>query len=274
MADPTHPAHPTGSTDPAAPGAGDPAPSAAPALAPSPATSPPASATRPTRRGPGIKIVVAVLCALLGFALVVQVRRTASGDTLATARPDDLVQILDGLQRREDELNAEITDLRDTLTRLRSSGASSAEALTEAQRQAAALGILTGTVPAVGPGVRIVIDDPDGTVPPEVLLDAIQELRNAGAEAFQVGNVRIGVNSAFTGSRGAVTLDGTALSAPYTILAIGDPPTLDAALSIAGGVLDTVRRAGGSMEVTQSDEIRIDALRPVLTPRFAQPTSG
>lgn len=265
MVDPNHPADPTNPadpTDPAATGPGDRAP------------SPPSKTTRPTRRGPGIKIVVAVLCALLGFALVLQVRRTAAGDTLATARPDDLVQILDGLQRREDELNSEITDLRDTLTRLRSSGASSAEALSEAQRQAAALGILTGTVPAVGPGVRIVIDDPDGTVPPEVLLDAIQELRNAGAEAFQVGDVRIGVNSAFTGSRGAVILDGTALTAPYTILAIGDPPTLDAALSIAGGVLDTVRRAGGSMEVTQSDEVRIDALRPVLTPQFAQPTSG
>ena len=228
----------------------------------------------PVRRGPGIKIVVAVLCALLGFALVLQVRRTAAGDTLATARPDDLVQILDGLQRREDELNSEIADLRDTLTRLRSSGASSAEALSEAERQAAALGILTGTVPAAGPGVRIVIQDPGGTVPPEVLLDAIQELRNAGGEAFQVGDVRIGVNSAFTGSRGAITLDGAPLTAPYTILAIGDPPTLDAALSIAGGVLDTVRRAGGSMEVTQSDQVRIDALRPVLVPQFARPTSG
>ena len=40
------------------------------------------------------------------------------------------------------------------------------------------------------------------------MLDAIQELRNAGAEAFQFGGVRIGVDSAFTGSGGAITLDG------------------------------------------------------------------
>lgn len=238
---------------------------------------PPPSRSHVARRrpaGPGIRVVVALLCALLGFALVLQVQRTAAGDTLATARPDDLVQILDGLQRREDELNTEIGTLRDTLTRLRSSGASSAEALAEAQRQAAALGILTGTVPAAGSGVRIVIQDPNGSVPPEVLLDAIQELRNAGGEAFQVGTVRIGVNSAFTGGRGAIVVDGVPLSPPYTILAIGDPPTLTAALSIAGGVLDTVRRAGGSMEVTQSDNVRIDALRAVLTPEFARPTSG
>jgi uncharacterized protein YlxW (UPF0749 family) len=217
------------------------------------------------------RVVVALLCALLGFAVVLQVQRTASGDSLATARPDDLVQILDGLQRREDELNLEVAALRETLGRLQSSGASSEEALAEAQRQAEALGILTGTVPATGPGVTFSIQDPDRRVPPEVLLDAIQELRNAGAEAFQVGGVRIGVDSAFTGSGGAVSLDGTLLAAPYTIRAIGDPPTLAAALAIPGGVFDTVRRAGGTMDVAQSDSVTIDALRPPETPLYARP---
>ena len=217
------------------------------------------------------RIVVALLCALLGFAVVLQVQRTASGDALATARPDDLVQILDGLQRREDDLNVEIAELQGTLGRLQRSGASSEEALAEAQRQAEALGILTGTVPATGPGVSITIDDPDKRIPPEVMLDAIQELRNAGSEAFQVSGVRVGVDSAFTGSGGAITLDGVPLTAPYTITAIGDPPTLAAALAIPGGVFDTVRRAGGTMDVVQSDAVVIDALRPLRAPIYARP---
>jgi len=216
-------------------------------------------------------VLIAVLCALLGFAVVLQVRRTAAGDTLATARPDDLVQILDELQRREDDLNTEIAGLQDSLARLQRSGESSEEALAEAQRQSAALGILTGTVPATGPGVTITIEDPAERVPPEVLLDAIQELRNAGAEAFQVGPVRIGVDSAFTGSGGAITLDGQQLAAPYTIIAIGDPPTLAAALAIPGGVLDTVRRAGGTMEVAQADKVVVDALRHSREPLYARP---
>ena len=217
------------------------------------------------------RIVVALLCALLGFAVVLQVQRTASGDALATARPDDLVQILDGLQRREDDLNVEIAELQGTLGRLQRSGASSEEALAEAERQAEALGILTGTVPATGPGVTITIEDPDKRIPPEVMLDAIQELRNAGSEAFQVSGVRIGVDSAFTGSGGAITLDGVPLTAPYTITAIGDPPTLAAALAIPGGVFDTVRRAGGTMDVAQSDAVVVDALRPLRTPQYARP---
>ena len=230
--------------------------------------APPAARTRTTLAN---RVVVALLCALLGFAVVLQVQRTAAGDTLATARPDDLVQILDGLQRREDDLNVEIAELQGTLGRLQRSGASSEEALAEAERQAEALGILTGTVPATGPGVSIVIRDPDGRIPPEVMLDAIQELRNAGAEAFQVGGVRIGVDSAFTGSGGAITVDGVPLIAPYTVTAIGDPPTLAAALAIPGGVFDTVRRAGGTMDVTQSDSVLVDSLRPSKTPLYARP---
>ena len=226
------------------------------------------------RRRALTRVLVAVLCAALGFAVVIQVRRTAAGDTLASARPDDLVQILDGLQRREDDLNKEIADLQATLARLRSSGASSQEALAEADRQAEALGVLTGTVAATGPGVRITMNDPQHRIPPELLLDAVEELRNAGAEAYQVGPVRIGVDSAFGGTGGAVTLDGTALTAPYTILAIGDPPTLAAALAIPGGVLDTVRRADGTMTTTQSQQITINALRPARTPLYARPAGG
>jgi uncharacterized protein YlxW (UPF0749 family) len=252
-----------------------PEPTSQPTPEPTPEPTSQPTPRRPGRaRSTGIRVLVAVLCGLLGFALVIQVQRTASGDNLATARPDDLVQILDGLQRREDDLNGEISALQDTLGRLKSSGASSEEALAEAQRQAEALGILTGTVPATGPGVSMVMADPQNRIPPEVLLDAIQELRNAGAEAFQVGEVRIGVDSAFTGSAGAIKLDGTQLTAPYTIEAIGDPPTLAAALAIPGGVLDTVRRAGGTMDVSQSDSIVIDQLRAPRTALYARPADG
>ena len=84
-----------------------------------------------------------------------------------------------------------VSELQDTLGRLQRSGASSEEALAEAQRQAEALGVLTGTLPATGPGVEITIEDPDGGIPPEVMLDALQELRNAGAEVMASGRIPV-----------------------------------------------------------------------------------
>ena len=219
-------------------------------------------------------LLIAALCAVLGYAIIVQVRRTDNGETLASARPQDLVAILDSLQRRSDDLTAEIDQLQRTLATLRNGGASSQAALQEAQRRALSLAVLAGTAPAKGTGVTMVISDPAQGVTPEVLLAALQELRNAGAEAVQFNNVRIGVSSYFSGRAGAIVLDGTAITAPYTITAIGDPPTMTAAMNIPGGVSDTAKRAGGALTVTSHDVVTVDALRPSQPNTYARPAGG
>ena len=53
------------------------------------------------------------------------------------------------------------------------------------------LGILAGTKPAEGPGISLRIDDPRSQVDAAQVLDTIEELRDAGAEAIQLGNVRV-----------------------------------------------------------------------------------
>lgn len=220
-------------------------------------------------------LLIAALCGILGYGLVIQVRRTDSGDTLKNARPQDLVVILDGLNRRSDQLNAEIADLERTLAALRTGGLSSQAALAEAQRQASALAILAGTAPARGPGITMTMTDPSTTVSAELLLAALQELRNAGAEAISINGVRMGLDTYFTGRAGALIVDGITITAPYTFQAIGDPPTMTAAMKIPGGVSDTVRRAGGELTITPTDAARptltISALRTPRTNLYARP---
>ncbi len=93
-----------------------------------------------------------VLCVLLGIAIVTQVRQTGSGDSLETARPADLLVLLDSLQQREAALNTEVADLQQTLNSLQASGSSDQAAIENAQARLAALSILIGSVAAVGPG--------------------------------------------------------------------------------------------------------------------------
>ncbi|MGV0602555.1 hypothetical protein ABQE42_23280, partial [Mycolicibacterium pulveris] len=63
-----------------------------------------------------------LLCVLLGIAIVTQVRQTDSGDSLETARPADLLVLLDSLQQREAALNTEVAELQRTLVELEASG--------------------------------------------------------------------------------------------------------------------------------------------------------
>lgn len=217
-----------------------------------------------------------VLCVLLGVAIVTQVRQTGSGDSLETARPADLLVLLDSLQQREAALNTEVADLQQTLNSLKASGSSDQAAIENAQARLAALSILIGTVPAGGPGVTIAIQDSARGVSPETMLDVINELRAAGAEAMEIRGaggepVRVGVDTWVVGAPGALVIDGVTLGSPYSVLAIGDPPTLAAAMNIPGGAMDSVKRVGGAMTVAQSESVEVTALRQPKPRQYAQP---
>lgn len=235
---------------------------------------------RPGLRGGGsaqpvFTVLAVLLCLLLGVAIVTQVHQTESGDSLDTARPGDLLVLLDSLRQREASLNTEVTDLQNTLNALQASGSNDQVAIENAQARLAALAILIGTVGATGPGITLTIDDPKPGVPAETLLDVINELRAAGAEAMQIRDahdaVRIGVDTWVVGSAGSLEIDGISLIPPYSVVAIGDPPTLAAAMNIPGGAVDSVRRVGGSMAVQQSGRVDVTALRQPKPHPYAQP---
>ncbi|MGC0364215.1 uncharacterized protein YlxW (UPF0749 family) [Rhodococcus sp. 27YEA15] len=227
------------------------------------------------RSGVVFVILAAVLLGVLGVAIATQVRSTVEGDSLDSARPSDLLVVLDNLTRREAALRQEVTDLQRSLTNLEA-GDSATLALDEAQARLTSLSIQVGTAAATGPGVRMTITDTGNRVGSEVLLDLIQELRAAGAEALSISGadadpIRIGVNSWVSGRSGDIHLDGTAISPPYTVVAIGDPPTLAAALNIPGGVIDNVARNGGNVSIEQSQQVTIAVLRQLNPRQYAQP---
>ena len=227
-----------------------------------------ASALHP--RATRAQLLAGVLCAVLGFAVVVQMRQ-AGDSSLSDLRTDELVRLLDETSARADQLSREATDLQAERDQLESGSTSRQAALDAARRNAAMQGILSGRLPAVGPGVRVSLQDPSGSIRPVTMLNMLEELRNAGAEAIQVGDRRVTASSAFTGAPGAIQLDGETLKAPYVWLVIGDPDTIQTALEIPGGALAYVRNDGGTGDVTKVQDVEITALRDLPAPRYATP---
>ena len=220
-------------------------------------------------------VLAAVLCVLLGIAIATQVRQTRSGDALTNARPADLLVLLDSLQQREAALNIEVSELQRNLAAVQSAGSSDQAAIANAQSRLADLSILIGTVAATGPGVTIDIEDPGPGVAPETMLDVINELRAAGAETLEIRSgrqaVRVGVDTWVSGDPGSLVVDSLTLRPPYSLAAIGDPPTLAAAMNIPGGAVDSVERVGATMTVVTSDRIEITTLRQPKPRQYAQP---
>lgn len=220
-------------------------------------------------------LAVGVLFAVLGLFAVAGALAFRSDDALANARPADLVQILDGLETENDRLLAEQRRLEAELETLRSG--TSAEALARSQERLEALEVLAGTEPVRGPGIRMVIRDPADVVDAAELVNAVQELRGAGAESIEVSQRRVVVDTWFAdpgSGRPGILISGEVRESPYTILAIGDAQTLATAMQIPGGLADSIRTAGASFEIDVRDSIDITSTVPLEPPDYAEPAEA
>lgn len=219
-------------------------------------------------------LLVAVLLLVFGLIVTMQIRSRAGEADYSGLRRTELVAILDDLTAESRRLEAEIADLRTTQQQLISGADRQRVAHEEAERRRRELAILSGAAPAVGEGIRVVIADPHQAVGETVLLDALEELRDAGAEVMEVNDrVRV-VASSWIGSDGAqLVMDGVRLERPFVIDAIGEPHALTEALRYRGGLVSEIQdeKIGGTVSIDSSDRIEIASTREPTVPEFAKP---
>ncbi len=219
------------------------------------------------------QVVVAILLGGLAFAITLQIKESDTTD-YSRVRGDELVELLKSLDSANERLDTQIDDLTSTRNDLLSSTKRSEEAERQAKERAEQLGILAGTSGATGPGVRLLITDPDRAIDAPQLLDAVQELRDAGAEAIVINGVaRVVAQTYFLDDDDTIRIGGLEVKRPFTIEAIGDPATLAEAADIRGGLVDRITNRGGTATVVKVEKITITALADVKSPEYARATS-
>lgn len=228
--------------------------------------------TRPSRR----QGVVAVLLAVLGFAFVVQVRDTAAHDTYAGLREDELIRVLDGLTGTAERARREVDRLGARRDELSDQSQARAAALDEAEQRARTLNIVAGLVPVTGPGLRITITESTSRVAVGSLLDTVQELRTAGAEAMEFNDtIRLGADSSFEDAVGGIQLDGRLLESPYVLEVIGNPHLMRTALTFSSGPVETLQsQDGATVEIKDLEAVEITSVRESPRPEYAELESG
>ncbi len=154
------------------------------------------------------------------------------------------------------KLEAEIRQLRAQVAEFRASAKDKNRASDLIREQFSDYRALMGYAPVQGPGLRIRLKNSPvpvlpGTRPIDYLANdqdlngLINELWAAGAEAVALGGAgdptpqRYIVSTTVRPDGKGVSVDGVKLSAPYEILAIGNPKELRAALSMPEGIIQT-----------------------------------
>ncbi len=145
---------------------------------------------------------------------------------------------------------------------------------------------LTQRLMQVETGVIVTMDDTKPTASPnsknpnlylikdEDILKILNELRAAGAEAIAINNQRLIASSEVRTAGPFISINNMNFAAPFEIKAIGDPITLENALKIRGGVIETLQFWGIQVVVKQQDIVQIPAFKGTFRFQYAQPVQN
>jgi uncharacterized protein YlxW (UPF0749 family) len=138
--------------------------------------------------------------------------------------------------------------------------------------------LAAASTPVSGPGLSVTVTEP-GVGPNlsdvskqrvagsrQVILDrdlqlVVNSLWASGAEAISVGGVRIGPNVTIRQAGGAILVDNTPISSPYTVLAVGPPHAMQDVFDGSPG-LQRLRLLEASYGVGVSESARDDLTLP------------
>jgi uncharacterized protein YlxW (UPF0749 family) len=207
-----------------------------------------------------------IVLGLVGVLLVGQLRSQARPTELGTLSTQELSEVIDRLSTRNRDLRTQIADLGDQL-RDYQTAAGEGQSVDLTREQLATVRAFAGLLPVAGEGVVVTLT---GSLDAKAVNDIINELRNAGAGAIAIDDIRVTARSvAVMGSR-AIEVDGQELGVSVTVRAIGDPDDLYVAMTRSGGLLSQLQQViNVRYSVQEVDEMRLEATRVDLEPRIA-----
>lgn len=217
----------------------------------------------------GIHLVLLVICFSLGFALASQVISQRS-DPLDSLTQEDLVVLLEELTSKEEALRSERASLLAELSVLENEATQRQAALDAATKARELAEINAALVPVEGPGVIMTVADPTKSLSTTHFVMALGELRNAGAEAAALNNVRITMRSSFSSDANGVYLDGKPLTSPYRWEVIGEPDTIATALEIQAGSAAQMRAKGADVTIRRDEKLTIRSVAQQIEPQWAK----
>src|SRR5881397_4053142 len=162
------------------------------------------------------QVTIAAVTLVLGLLVVIQLRTQTNGAAFAGLSSQDLTVLVANLNDRNDQLRGEIATLERELAVLGQNEQRGDASVDELRADLRRVRLYAGIDPAVGPGVSILVQGPiDG----RGIEDLVNELRNAGAEAMAIEDVRVVPGVVAVGPAGAVSIGDRTLDDPITILA-------------------------------------------------------
>lgn len=218
-----------------------------------------------------IYLVIGFICAILTYGIAIQVRTVNSFGTSVgnNNKQNELKSEVLKMKEKSDNLYKNIEKAEKNLEKERNNATKNNDELSAVEEEIKKANILLGVTDVTGPGLVVRVQDSnistltymgdpnDLLVHDADLINIVNELFNAGAEAVSINGQRIVSNTAIECEGNVVKINGVKVGNPFEIKAIGYPEQLSG-ISRAGGYLDILKRRGVIVTSNKEEKVKIN----------------
>lgn len=207
-------------------------------------------------------IVISIMAMILAAVMFAQFKTVEETDItgIETAREAELRTMLSSWKTKQEELEVKLGDTQNKIQDYNTKVESNQESSELIEEELAQTNLLTGQTNVEGEGVIITLrDNEEKSIEANDLLNLVNELRLAGAEAISINDKRVLTMTEIV-DVGTILVNEERVTSPYVVKAIGDQKYLVSALSLKNsGFVDTYQNSGKSVELAKDNNIMITA---------------
>lgn len=231
-------------------------------------------------------ITLGIVCFVLTIAIFVQIKTTNNSNSTGaqTMEENDLRDQVLRMKEKYDNIYAELQNATKKLEQVRENATKDDSEAKAKQEELRLNNMLLCQSDMTGEGVIITLKDgttnnsdvlssltaTDVIVHNSDLLQIVNDLKNAGAEAISINGERIVQTSSITCEGIIIKINNKKLGSPYVIKAIGSAATLETSLSIPGGYLDIMKNDGVIVDIKKSDGLTVEKYDGVITTKYLE----
>ena len=208
-----------------------------------------------------MSVTIGMVCILLLAVMFAQFRVVEETDIagIEVAREEELRTMISSWKAKYEETAEKLQETKSKINEDQQKAASEEETDTLLDAELAQTNMLVGKTEVTGEGVIInLIDNGDRQIEDIDLLNLINELRLAGAEAISINDKRIVNMTEIVMVNDTILVNEERVTSPYIVKAIGNQTYLSSALSLKNsGYIDKYTSLGKTVSMSLEKNIRI-----------------
>ena len=229
-----------------------------------------------------VALLLGIMCMFLTIGICIQIK-TVNDSSTGVGKTQTENELRDSVlkwkERYETSYEEEEKKARE-LDRLREEALSQNNDSEDITGQLKDINILLGYSEVSGQGLIITLKDANAStvkgnatdyiVHDGDLLEVVNALKNAGAEAISINDQRIVNPTAITCAGNIIKVNGDKLGSPFVIKAIGLTEKLNGALTMPGGYLELLENDGVQVKVEETSNIVIPKYNGIYNFQYAE----